>query len=169
MQLLFHYKGFAIKGMVVDIAVHGCKSVEIVSDVEQSALKTIEEGNWPQRLALPSDTQGVTIKARNCSKQNTGILASFSNGIVTDGSWRCADSTSCNWTSNDCSNVTWENASVVTNSVYSTPHRRSTSEIASNAQWIWIGHSFAINVWCEKTFGMFNKIFFRELSLFLIM
>ena len=143
-----------MKGIVVDMAVRHCESVEIERDANIH-VETIEKANWPQRLVLPRDTQCVTIKVSNCFEQNAGILASFSNGNVTDGSWKCTDSTSCDWETQNCSSDAWKDASVVANNG---AHSTSTKfqEIASNAQWIWISHSLSISVWCKKTFGKFK-------------
>ena len=64
-------------------------------------------GWWEtQSFALPVDTRVVTIEGDN-PWLGGGILASFRNGVVTDGTWQCADMSSCNTT--ECENsVTWQ-------------------------------------------------------------
>ena len=52
-----------------------------------------------KHFTLCGHTKHVTIKAHN-DGGNGGILASFSNKVVTDGSWECADMRSC--TAADC-------------------------------------------------------------------
>ena len=61
------------------------------------------------RFALPRDTKVVTIKGDNDPEDVGAILASFSNGVVTDGTWQCADMSSC--TTTECENsVIWQAA-----------------------------------------------------------
>ena len=69
------------------------------------------ETGWGQteRFTLPGDTKVVTIKGDNGPRSPGAILASFSNGVVTDGTWQCADMSSCATT--ECENsVTWQGA-----------------------------------------------------------
>ena len=132
----------------MDVALPKCVC-EILAGTKIIWNGTLKAKNLPRRLVLPKSTQSVTIKVRKYSDQKVGILASLSNGNVTDGSWSCADSTTCNWNSNHCSSVTWENASVVS-------ALTRLPEIASKAQWIWISHHSPTNVWCKKTFGKFQ-------------
>ena len=62
-----------------------------------------------RRFTLPADTKVVTIKGGNDPNNIGGILASFSNGVLTDGTWQCADVSSC--ASVECENsVTWQDA-----------------------------------------------------------
>ena len=119
-------------------------------------------GTWwweTQNFTLPVDTRVVTIEGDN-PWLGGGILASFSNGVVTDGTWQCADMSSCNTT--ECENsVTWQDAKT-----YGVNANHSTYEtipnIDSTAQWIWVENAFATRVWCKKTFGKFIKIIYRK-------
>ena len=148
---LFCFEDYARKSTVVDVAIPKCETR--IETNKKVIFKRKVRRNWPRRFLLPKDTLSVTIKVCNCSDHKVGILASISNGNVTDGSWRCANSTFCNWKSNNCTSVTWEDAFVVANNSDNLILPRYP-EIASNAQWIWIRHSFAImSVWCKKTFG----------------
>jgi hypothetical protein len=138
-----------MKGIIGDIAIIHFGSIEI--EIENNRTKVVlnETLEQPQRFVFPEDTQVVTIKARACG----GILASFSNDIVTDESWYCTDSSSCS--SGGCSSSKWENAVTVRkNGFFSTLPK--PPEIASSAQWIWISHSSAPSVWCKRTFGRFK-------------
>ena len=137
----------------MDVALPKC-DCQILAGTKLIWNGTRTENAWPRRLVLPKNAQSVTIKVRKYSNQMAGILASFSNGNITDGSWRCVESTNCNWESNSCSSVLWENASVVRNNVVSTPARYP--EIASSAKWIWISYHSPATVWCKKTFGKFQ-------------
>ena len=110
------------------------------------------ETEWweTERFALPGDTRVVTIKGDNPAGPG-GILASFSNGVVTDGTWQCADMSSC--TTTDCENsVTWQGATTYgMNTNHPTWYTRPY--IDSTVQWIWVDNQFAGRVWCKKTFG----------------
>ena len=106
------------------------------------------------RFPLPGDTKVVTIKGDNTLGGVGAILASFSNGVVTDGTWQCADMSSC--TTTECENsVTWQGAKtfgVNTNH----PTWNTRPYIASTAQWIWVDNKYAKIVWCKKTFSKLN-------------
>ena len=80
--------------------------------VDTGAKHDLKTGWWETEIfALSKDTKVVTIKGDNDPGSVGGILASFSNGVVTDGTWQCADMSSC--TTTDCENsVTWEGAKI---------------------------------------------------------
>ena len=108
------------------------------------------ETGWDQteRFILPGDTKVVTIKGDNTGGPG-GILASFSNGVVTDGTWECADMSSC---TTECENsVTWQGAK--TYGINGEKPWNTRPYIDSTAQWIWVDNNKATRVWCEKTFG----------------
>ena len=112
-----------------------------------------------ERFTLPGDTRVVTIKGgSNPARSNGGILASFSNGVVTDGTWQCADMSSC--TTTECENsVIWQGAKTYgVNANH--PTYATRPNIDSTAQWIWEENAFATRVWCKKTFGKFIKIIY---------
>jgi hypothetical protein len=134
-----------MKGIIVDVVINSTGSIQIEDDK-----KWVEE-NWrqPRRFVLPEGTQVVTIKARRDDTMYGGILASFSNGNVTDKSWSCR---CCDWSEcfESCSNSDWENPPKTTLNTVSFP------KIASSAQWIWVNNASASSVWCRKTFGKFK-------------
>ena len=123
----------------------------MVDTGEKHNLKT----DWweTERFALPGDTKVVTIKGDNGPGSPGGILASFSHGVVTDGTWQCADMSSC--TTTDCENsVTWQGAKTYgINGENPLPWNRKLNDIDSTAQWIWVDNSSAERVWCKKAFG----------------
>ena len=104
------------------------------------------QGLESEQFTLPADTKVVTVKAHN-SNGKGGILASFSNGVVTDKSWQCADMSLC--TSKDCSRATWQ--SPVT--LHKVKRQGKRSIKVQSAQWIWASEKTAERVWCRKTFG----------------
>ena len=108
-----------------------------------------------QRLILPGNTKGVTIEAINPGNVG-GILASFSNGVLTDATWQCADMSSC--ITVECENsVKWQSAKPYgVNGEH--PWTIKLNEIESTAQWIWVDDDDATRVWCNKTFGKLIRI-----------
>ena len=111
-----------------------------------------------ERITLPGDTKVVTIKCGNFAESPGGILASFNNSVVTDGTWLCADMSWC--TTTDCENsVNWQNATTYgVNGDKQSSWNRKMNDIESKAQWIWVGDNWATRVWCKKTFGKFIRI-----------
>ena len=111
------------------------------------------ETDWheTERFNLSGDTKVVTIKGDNLGGEG-GILASFSNGVVTDGTWQCADMSSCATT--ECENsVTWQGAKTYgINEEKPHPWNIKLNDINSTAQWIWVDNYFAKRVLCKKTF-----------------
>ena len=109
-----------------------------------------------QRLILPGNTKGVTIEAINSGNVG-GILASFSNGVVTDATWQCANMSPC--TTVQCENsVTWQNATTYGVNNDSTKPWKRRADIELTAQWIWVDDDDATRVWCKKTFGKLIRI-----------
>ena len=147
-----------MKGIIVDITIDNSGSLETEAKPKAKKVITVN-GDWkqPERFVLPEDTQVVTIKAHN-SEFVGGILASFSNGYVTDESWSCADSSSCDDASDNCPSLKWKNASTFgKNDGSPTPWGlQGRMKISSRAQWIWISSVLATSVWCKRTFGKFN-------------
>ena len=141
-----------MKGIIGDIVIHNSGSIEIEIENNRTKVDLNKTSRQPQRFVLPEDTQVVTIKVHKARGWGGGILASFSNNIVTDGSWHCTDSSSCSFA--DCSSLQWEASTAGKNEHSSTWGK--PPEIASSAQWIWISNSSALKVWCKRTFGRFK-------------
>jgi hypothetical protein len=110
-----------------------------------------------ESFTLPGNTKYVIIKARNDPRDVGAILASFSNGVLTDESWECANMGSHN--SADCeSEPEWHNATEYgpnnkTTRPWGTQLEKAISGIEPKAQWIWITSAYATSVWCKKTFS----------------
>ena len=102
-----------------------------------------------KHFTLSGHTEHVTIKAYKAGG-NGGILASFSNKVVTDGSWECADMSSC--TAADC--APWTKA---TTHDFTEEQLNERNQIKSTAQWIWAANEAATRVWCRKTFGKLKE------------
>ena len=119
-------------------------------------------GSWKkaEKIKLLGNTKIVTIKAQN-PRHKGGILASFSNDVVTDKSWECANMSSCD--SAGCeSNPNWLQAiSYGSNNKNTHPWgtnlKKAIPEIEPKAQWIWVSDRYAKKVWCRKTFSKLSK------------
>ena len=105
-------------------------------------------------FVLPSDTQVVTIKAHNRGGAGA-TLASFSNNVVTNESWSCAECLN----KSDCDESNFKPAVTYGPNGHH-PWTTNIPGIASSAQWIWVKKSKATHVWCRVTF--------RKLHYFLI-
>ena len=112
-------------------------------------------GQFHKNFTIAGDTKVVTIEGGNPGTIG-GILASFSSGVVSDGTWQCADMSSC--TTAECENsVTWQGATTYgVNENNPPPWNRRIPDIESTAQWIWVDDKYAKRVWCKKTFGKLN-------------
>ncbi len=148
------FKGIAVNNIEVDITIDNDGSLT----TDAGEVYDIND-DWmtAQNIALPGNTKYVIIKAHNDPGYVGGILASFSNGVVTNESWQCANMRSCD---SDCEgNPEWLPAesygpkdsnpwrSVLKNT------NRNISEIKQTAKWIWVKDAKATSVWCRKTFS----------------
>ena len=150
-EIFLFFQANAVNDIEANITIDDGGSLMVDTGELKHNLKT--GWNQTERFALPGDTKVVTIKGDNGSGTQGGILASFSNGVVTDGTWQCADINSC--TTTDCENsVTWQGAKTYgINGENPLPWNRKLNDIDSTAQWIWVDNQFAGRVWCKKTFG----------------
>ena len=96
----------------------------------------------PEDFFLPSNTKVVTIKARTNGSLAGGIRASFSNNVVTDKTWICAE---------DGEKGEPKNATTV-NEIENMTGSDFSGD-AAKAQWIWAENPSATSVWCVKTFS----------------
>ena len=172
----FSFEGIATNNIIVNITIDSYG--RLITDTGKNC-SFFNDWRKPQRFTLPVDTKNVTIKAHNPYNVG-GILASFSNNLVTDGSWECADmkgccQTSCNCgespvyssccqSSCNCENfeLAWKRAVTYgrndeVTTIWYKVNKGKLNEIESNAQWIWVENSQATDVWCRKTFGKLGK------------
>lgn len=112
------------------------------------------------RVTIHGNSTVVTIKGVNDPGSAGGILASFSNGVVTDVTWQCAEIGNAT----ECENsITWEDAQTYgvngdNQSIWGKVRSGPFEEIESTAQWIWVNYHSATNVCCKKTFGKSHKM-----------
>ena len=149
-KFFFFFQANAVNDIEVNITIDNGGSLMVDAGQKHNLETKWEE---TERFALPGDTKVVTIKGDNGANSPGGILASFSNGVVTDGTWQCANMSSC--TTPECENsVTWQGAKTYgINGEKPSPWNRRLNDIDSTAQWIWVDNNKATRVWCKKTFG----------------
>ncbi len=151
-------KGIAVNNIEVNITIDNAGNVTTDGD---EMYDINDDWKTAENITLPGNTKYVVIKAHNDPGNVGGILASFSNGVVTNNeSWQCADMSSCK--SASCEHkLEWLPAvSYGLNNKYTYPwgiilerEKRNISEIEQTAQWIWVGNKCAKRVWCKKTFS----------------
>lgn len=116
-----------------------------------------KENSWttPASFTLPGKIGVVVIEAKNVGSVGA-ILASFSNGVVTDESWECTNDNSKN-TSNWPKAVTYGNNNGTAVPWAKNLGWRGIHNINENAQWIWSKDSHDQRVVCRKPFGKCNE------------
>ena len=106
-----------------------------------------DNGNWGIAVtySVPGDTRVISVAGQDWAVP-FGVLGSFSNGLVTNESWRCSSTLSPGWNSPDFDDQQWPFAVVVGN------HGDSPwgfiSGIASKAKWIWTSGQYS-DVYCR--------------------
>ena len=89
----------------------------------------------------------MIIKVEKKNNDDGGMLAEFSNGIVTDSSWHCTEI-------NSTTKSHWPAArEVATNDGSDSQWKSEVTGISSNAKWIWTPNSGDKEVWCQKDIG----------------
>ena len=92
--------------------------------------------NEATRIIIPSGTKVFAIHAKDYS-YDEGILGSFSNGQVTDATWKCRLSPVLSeWASADFDDSSWP-AAVKHADHGSAPWEKKIQNIADDAKWIW--------------------------------
>ena len=88
--------------------------------------------NWrvATKIIIPSGTKVVAIHAKDHGGPE-GILGSFSNGQVTDATWKCRSSpVPSEWASADFNDFSWPAA-------VDKMRKKKIRNIAHNSKWIW--------------------------------
>ena len=98
-----------------------------VKDIDCSKLQT-----QAINFAIPNSTRVVAIAATG---KGASIIGSFSDGVVTDSTWKCNTKNETNWTLPEFDDKRWEEAEETL------PQKGGTNgitEISSKAKWIHI-------------------------------
>ena len=113
-----------------------CTSV--FADGSSLVLDKATYNNWrvATKIIIPSGTKVVAIHAKDYWSV-AGILGSFSNGQVTDATWKCHSSpVPSEWASADFDDSSWP-AAVEHGDHGSASWNRKIQNIADAAKWIW--------------------------------
>ena len=95
--------------------------------------------NWPTAITVTALTNATVVAVKILDYGGfAGFLGSFSDGSVTDSSWKCTTTAvSNNWTLPTFDNSAWPFA--VATLINGDGPWGILTEIASNAKWIWSG------------------------------
>ena len=106
-----------------------------------------------------SGTKVIGIHCKDVYK-NGMILASLSNGVVTDSSWKCSSTYQAGWSTASFDDSSWGNAFEIGTNVATDPWG-SVSDISSKAKFIWTLNYKSwttrnVDVYCRMKVGKSN-------------
>ena len=108
-----------------------------------------DNGNWkiPNKYVISSDSKVISIEGIDHGGAE-GILGSFSNGLLTNESWKCTDVYYPGWHFPDFDDGAWPAAVVV--GKYGDQPWGNIENINHAAKWIWTADSEHVNrVYCR--------------------
>lgn len=109
-----------------------------------------DNGKWfmSNIYKFPATTKVVAIEGINVGGP-AGIIGSFSNGMVTDETWRCHNALVPNWNLPDFDDSSWPGAVVVVRK-----EELKGPRVAKEAKWIWTGNVASdFKVYCRGQLG----------------
>ncbi|CAB4040132.1 Hypothetical predicted protein, partial [Paramuricea clavata] len=128
--------------ITANITLGGGGKISLILNPTEPDTTVYSNAGQVSTFTVAAGTQNVTIVAEKASGSAlAGILASFSNGIVTDDLWSCSKN------SND---LKWEKASTYRRNDLNISRNRAISQIKQNAQWIWVKKLSASRVRCKR-------------------
>jgi len=100
---------------------------------------------------LPAGTRSVAVSCQDLHHQE-GILASTTNGALTDSSWKCSSSSPNGWEQPDFDDSSWAAAEEIAN--HGDSPWKTRPGINPNAKWIWTSGTPRgdTTVYCRRTF-----------------
>ena len=104
-------------------------------------------------VTIPGNVSVIAVKIVNTGGAG-GLLGNFSDGSVTDDSWKCSSITPPDqWTLSTFDDSSWPSA--LATKVHD--EQEVTPKITNKAKWIWIGTTYysdlSITVYCRKKLG----------------
>ena len=106
--------------------------------------------NWRKSsfYQVPGDTQVLCVIGTNVRDKNNdhGILGSTSNGLLTNGTWKCSSVYYSGWNSPDFDDQEWPLAKVIAN--HGVSPWETIDGIAETAKWIW-ADNYKDTVYCR--------------------
>ena len=109
--------------------------------------KAVEIGNIATTFTMPGDTRVISVVGKDWGSL-FGILGYFSNGLVTNQSWKCTSVLYPRWNSPDFDARNWPVAVVVGKKGVS-PWGVITV-IANTAKWTWTADRNDDDVYCRR-------------------
>ena len=111
--------------------------MEIFADGQSLGTDSIWEN--PTTYHVPGNTRVLSVAGEDYGGGYLGILGSTSNGLVTDGTWKCISNFSNGWNSPDFDDQDWPFARVIAK--HGAKPWREIRGIAQTAKWIWANNS----------------------------
>ncbi|XP_078353814.1 uncharacterized protein LOC144638494 [Oculina patagonica] len=107
-----------------------------------------KDGYWPKATdyVIPGNTRVISVAGKDTGSQ-FGILGSFSNGLVTDASWKCINVFYSGWNFPDFNDSKWPAAVEVAQ--HGDRPWGNIAGIATTAKWIWTAGYNDDNVYCR--------------------
>lgn len=111
--------------------------------------------NTVTKYVIPPNSNVIGLRCHIGARLDGGILGSFSNGLITNASWRCSDVTEQGWSEAGFDDSSWKHATVHAINSY---HNASLSvprgpllQIVEGAAWIWTANNSIHNstVYCR--------------------
>ena len=107
------------------------------------------DNNWriPSIYQIPGDTKVLSVIGTNDPGGNKyGILGSTSNGLLTNGTWKCSSVYYSGWNSPDFDDQEWPLAKEVAN--HGDKPWGTINGIAKTAKWTW-ANNYEHTVYCR--------------------
>ena len=100
-------------------------------------------------VTIPDNTKLIAVKAVDYNNY-AGFIGSFSNGAVTDGSWKCSRDLVTDWQKLNFDDSKWSAPTATRDN-----GDLSAKDIAKSAKWIWAGayNDAKTTVYCRKRLG----------------
>ena len=107
-----------------------------------------KDNDWTSstEYIIPGNTRVISVSGVDWGGRYFGLLGSFSNGMVTNSSWKCEDDEYSGWNSPDFDDSSWPAAVEV--ATHGVNPWKIISGIASTAKWIWTAGDPS-NVYCR--------------------
>ena len=112
--------------------------------------------NTPNTVNIPAGTKLIAVKTYDFDTYG-GLIGSFSDGVVTDGTWKCTREYRAGWETLNFDDRNWPFATA-TRGQGDPGAWANVPKIASNAKWIWAGSysDTKVTAYCRKELSKYN-------------
>eukprot|EP00918_Siedleckia_nematoides_P001726 GHVU01004102.1.p1 GENE.GHVU01004102.1~~GHVU01004102.1.p1 ORF type:complete len:285 (+),score=9.68 GHVU01004102.1:113-967(+) len=125
--------------------------------IDGQATPIVQNYNWQQvsSVQIPGNTKVVAIQCRDKARVKVGIIASLSNGVVTDNSWQCSGTLQAGWAGTPFTpNPAWWASATIIPNIAAWGNFAQNGGISSSAKWIWTSQysypGWDTPVYCRK-------------------